>query len=274
MRVPNRCWFLFYFYRKMSLLPSTLHVAIAAWHCLVLNNACILPNCSLAWLSNKSHLNGWMIGTTRQHFEGILVLFHSGSGQEEVTREMVCWHCTYYRCGVGLPACVFTVDGNQKGIIVMRFDVLQQYASRVSCKRVNCLVTTPEARLAGRPSFPLLLCRRRITPLAVVIAALGGLLLPERVLVRCSCCCVTIASVASFAPRPCGVVVRPIYVILQVTLHRPRLSAVLVSVLLHPRLPSRILSVRPPSISATALPKPPDQRRPFRPRRRPARLVQ
>lgn len=154
MRVPSWCWFLFYFYRKMCLPPSTLQVAIAAWHCLVPNNAGTLPNCSLAWLSNMSHLNGWMISTIRQHFEGILVLFHSGSGQKEVTREMVRWHCTYYRCGVGLPACVFTVDGNQKGIIVMKFGVLQRAALRVSRKRVNCLVTTPEGRLTSRPSTP------------------------------------------------------------------------------------------------------------------------
>lgn len=89
-------------------VPSAInpHVAIAAWHCLVLNNAGTLPNCSFAWLNIKSHLNGWMISTIRQHFEGILVLFHSGSGQEEVTREMMHWHCTYYQCGVGLPACV------------------------------------------------------------------------------------------------------------------------------------------------------------------------
>lgn len=86
---------LFYFYRKMPLLPSTLTLAIAAWHCLVLN-AGTLPNCSLAWLSNKSHLNGWMISTIRQHLEGILVLFHSGSSQEEGwTRKMMHWHCTY-----------------------------------------------------------------------------------------------------------------------------------------------------------------------------------
>lgn len=62
-------------------------VAIAAWHCLVLNNAGTLTNCSLAWLNIKSHLNGWMISTIRQHFEGILVLFHSGSGQEEESDE-------------------------------------------------------------------------------------------------------------------------------------------------------------------------------------------
>lgn len=86
---------LFYFYPKMPLLPSTLTLAIAAWHCLVLN-AGTLPNCSLAWLSNKSHLNGWMISTIRQHLEGILVLFHSGSGQGDGwTREMMHWHCTY-----------------------------------------------------------------------------------------------------------------------------------------------------------------------------------
>ena len=65
----------------MPLLPSTLKLAIAAWHRLVLNTG-TLPNCSLARLSKKSHLNGWMISTIRQHLEGILVLFHSGSGQE------------------------------------------------------------------------------------------------------------------------------------------------------------------------------------------------
>lgn len=117
--------FLFYFYREMSPAINP-QVAIAAWHCLVLDNTGTLHNCSLAWLNIKSHLNGWMISTIRQHFEGILVLFHSGSGQEEVTREMMHWHCTYYQCGVGLPACVFTVDGNQKGIIVMKFHVLQR----------------------------------------------------------------------------------------------------------------------------------------------------
>lgn len=95
MRVPNWCWFLFYFYRKMPLLPSTLKLAIAAWHCLVINAGTLL-NCSLAWLSNKSHLNGWMISTMRQHLEGILVLSHGGSGQEgRWTREKMHWHCTY-----------------------------------------------------------------------------------------------------------------------------------------------------------------------------------
>lgn len=61
-------------------------LALAARHCLVLF-AGTLPNCSLARLSNKSHLNGWMISTIRQHLEGILVLFHSGSGQEGRTDE-------------------------------------------------------------------------------------------------------------------------------------------------------------------------------------------
>lgn len=105
MRVPSWCRFLFYFYRKMSLSPSTLMLLLlpgTAWS----STTQALPNCSLAWLNIKSHLNGWMISTIRQHFEGILVLFHSGSGQEEVTREMMHWHCTYYQCGVGLPACV------------------------------------------------------------------------------------------------------------------------------------------------------------------------
>lgn len=54
-----------------------------------------------------------------------------------MTREMMHWHCTYYQCGVGLPACVFTVDGNQKGIIVMKFDVQKPSASRVFCSSTS-----------------------------------------------------------------------------------------------------------------------------------------
>lgn len=69
---------------------------------------------------------------------------------------MMHWHCTYYQCGVGLPACVLTVDGNQKGIIVMKFHVLQQ---TVSCEffasHVNCPVTTPKVYVTRRPSAPL-----------------------------------------------------------------------------------------------------------------------
>lgn len=105
------------FYRKMSLLPSTLHLLLlpgTARHCLVLFTGTLL-NCSLARLSNKSQLNGWMISTIRQHLEGILVLFHSGSSQEGETHEgddalalyiltMWCW--TTSLC--------FTVDGNKR----------------------------------------------------------------------------------------------------------------------------------------------------------------
>lgn len=121
MTVPNWCWFLFYFYRKISLPPSTLKLLFNSWHCLVRHNAGTLHNCSLAWLNDRSHINGWMISTTRQHFEGILVLFTivavpGGSDEGDGTLHslyilpMSCW--TTSLC--------FHGRRNQKGIIVMK----------------------------------------------------------------------------------------------------------------------------------------------------------
>lgn len=103
-------------------------------------------------------------------------------------------------------------------------------------------------------------------PLAVVLntASLTDLLLPDAVPGRCSCYCATITSVATLSPLHWGVVACPIYVIP----YRTRLSL---------SLPHRILTIHLmgfDTVCAAALPKPSDQRRPSRPRRRPSHLVQ
>lgn len=104
-----------------------------------------------------------------------------------------------------------------------------------------------------------------MTPL-VMIVALISLMLPNRALGRRFA-----SSVLPLGIRPRSVVARAVYVVLHVTPYGACLPLVLPSLLLHLRLP---ISANPVRAGATPLTIPPDQRRPLRPRRRPARLVQ
>lgn len=97
-----------------------------------------------------------MISTIRQHFEGILVLFHSGSGQEEEGDEgddalalyilpMWCW--TTSLCFYGRR--------ESKGYHC--YEIRCSETFRLAClllKHVICLLTAPEVRITDRPSVP------------------------------------------------------------------------------------------------------------------------
>lgn len=112
------------------------------------------------------------------------------------------------------------------------------------------------------PSLPY---TTRRTLLLMTIASLTDLSLPNALPSRCSCYRASMISAAFPSPVSRGVVACPIYDIL----YRTCLS---LSVPLLIRL-MRVTTVAAAATIATALPKPPDQCRPPRPRRRPAHLA-